>query len=149
MLSTKLVYLWIVLLKCFLKIYFYIFIYECLSAYVYMHLCLWRPEEDQILWNWESGVLDVHVGNWISVLWKSSKFSFLISHLSSRWNLFYFIFLYMFVCLYRGQKRVSDPLELELNVVVGSLVWVHGWAGRKSRTLNYWAIFSAPRMFEF
>lgn len=55
-------------LDCIVKMLFkdlflYLYIYECLSAYVYMHLCLWRPEEHQILWNWESGVLDVHVGN--------------------------------------------------------------------------------------
>lgn len=38
-----------------------------------------------------------------------------------------FIFIYVFACMCRahgGQKRVSNSLNLELQVVVSHLVWV-------------------------
>lgn len=47
-------------------------------------------------------------------------------------------------CALRGLQRVSDPLELELKVVVSHLMWVLETeprsSGRESSAPNHWAV---------
>ena len=65
------------------------------------------------------------------------------------------LFLFMYVCIFvsvclvfvdahRGQKRVSDLLELELQAVVNSPLWVLGtelWSSaRAANVLDLWVI---------
>lgn len=36
------------------------------------------------------------------------------------------VYMWIYACVYRGQKRVSGPLELKLYAVVSCLVWALG-----------------------
>lgn len=51
-------------------------------------------------------------------------------------------------CAHRGQKRSSEPLEMELQGIVGHLMWA--WrtrlCGRAASTINRWAISPALRV---
>lgn len=51
------------------------------------------------------------------------------------------------------QKKVLNPLELELHMVVGHLMWLLGTklgcSARKASALNHGAISSAPRFSLF
>ena len=81
-------------------------------------------------------------------------FIFLITEKFVQYFEFFFFKVYgyvrvWFICLciyvhacgtYRGQKRISDPLELELQVVMSCLIWVQGTeikpSGRASSILD-------------
>lgn len=56
----------------------------------------------------------------------------------------------MFMCN-QSQKRVSDPLLLEIDLVVSCSAWVLGikpWSSvREVQALNCWSISSAPHFF--
>lgn len=51
------------------------------------------------------------------------------------------IFKFSFMCTYKGQEKVSDPLELDLQILGSLLAWMLrtelGSSGRTVSTLNH------------
>lgn len=56
-------------------------------------------------------------------------------------------------CVCQDQRRMSDSLELEFQAIVSNWIWLlgikHGHSGKRTGTLNYWAISLVLRYLNY